>query len=359
MQRRAAAAYAALFLLLAAGAYVTIGMAQAPTIALENADVDYSAGAGDEFVVDGRTYAVDEVTGAPIRADRETTLTWVNESETQTAMIDNDTTLSAVDVSWPGQTARATATFTNGTTVTYNDNEYTLLVGNGSLTFHQANQSEEFAVGDTFTYQGNETTVLTAGDDSATVAWGAYTLITQTTSPDSVEFRQAFNLSIILSNDAAVDDETVTRADGREYVVYGNGTTQLLDEYLPEPDVQTFSEGDSVTYNTAEVRISSEPVTVQNVTTERVVLSWHAPVTHEVTAAEGDNVTLGPNERKFFAHFPDNETLQLSSNLGTYQSELDVQDTYHERINGLWGISILSILAAVFLLGMAYLPSRY
>ncbi len=30
-----------------------------------------------------------------------------------------------------------------------------------------------------------------------------------------------------------------------------------------------------------------------------------------------------------------------------------------ERINGLWGVVILSGLAAVFLLGTSYLPSRY
>jgi hypothetical protein len=360
MQRRAAAAYAALFLLVAAGAYVTIGVAQEPAIALDDADVDYSVGAGDEFDVDARTYTVDEIAGAPDMIDREATLTWVNESERQTTTVDNDTEIPAADVSWPGQTARQLRTLANETTVTFNDSEYTLLVGDGSVTLRRGNQTEEFNVGDTLPYRGNETTLVAAGNDSVTLSWGdPYTVITQTASNDSFDFRQSFNVSAILSADPAVDNETVTRADGREYVVYANGTTQLLAEYLPDPEVETFSEGDTVTLNTAEEGIGYEDVTVENVTAERVLLSWRGPVEHEVTAAEGENVTLGPNQQLFVGHFPDNDTLQLSSSLEAYQSELDVQDTYWDRINGLWGISILSVLTAVFLIGAAYLPSRY
>lgn len=360
MQRRAAAAYAALFLLLAAGAYVTIGVAQEPTIALEDADVDYSVGPGESFEVDGRTYTVDEIAGAADLNDREATLLRVNDSEKQTATIDNDTEVPAAGVSWPGQTARQVVTLANETTVTFNDSEYTLLVGDGDFTLRQGNQTEEFSVGDTFPYRGNETTAVAAGNGSATLAWGdPYTVITQTASNDSVDLRQSFNVSMTLSADPAVDNETVTRADGREYVVYANGTTQLLVDYLPDPEVKTFSEGDTFTYNTAEGGIAYEDVTVENVSAERALLSWRGPVEHEVAAAEGDNVTLGPDEQLFAAHFPDNGTLQLASNPGAYQAERDVQDTYRERINGLWGISILSVLAAVFLIGMAYLPSRY
>jgi len=360
MQRRAAAAYATLFLLLAAGSYLMVGVAQEPAIALEDADVDYAVGDGEEFDVDGRTYTVDGISGAAILEDREATLVWVNESEKRTTTIDNDTEVGAVDVSWSGQSARQVATLDNGTTVSFNGSEHTVLVGDGSVTLRRGNATEAFGVGDAFPYRDNGTTVVAAGNDSATLAWGEpYLVITGTASNDSFDFRQSFNVSGRLAADPAVEDETVTRADGREYVVYANGTTQPLDAYLPEPEVKTFSEGDSFSYNTAEDGIGYDDVTVEDVSEDEVVLSWREPVEHEVTAAEGDNVTLGPDRRTFVAHFPDNGTLQLSSNLGAYQDELDVQATYTDRVNGLWGVSILSGLAAVFLIGLAYLPSRY
>jgi hypothetical protein len=56
MQRRAAAGYVTLFLVLAAGAYVLITVTAAPTVTVESPD--HELGAGDEFAVDGRTYTV-------------------------------------------------------------------------------------------------------------------------------------------------------------------------------------------------------------------------------------------------------------------------------------------------------------
>ncbi|MFB6296565.1 MAG: hypothetical protein ABEH66_06990 [Halobacteriales archaeon] len=366
MQRRAAAAYATLFLLLAAGSYLMIGAVQEPAIALDNPD--YTVSEGETVTIDGRTYTVgtadkgtdEKIANAVDPAGRETTLVWVNDSEKRTTTIDNGTEVPAVDVSWSGQRARQEATLDNGTTVSFNGSGHTLLVGDGSFTVRRGNATEEFGVGDTFSYRGNGTTIVAAGNGSATLAWGEpYLVITMTASNDSFDFRQSFNVSGRLAGDPAVDNETVTRADGREYVVYANGTTQLLDAYLPEPEVKTFSEGDSFTYNTAEDGIGYEDVTVEDVSEDGVVLSWRAPVEHEVSAAEGDNVTLGPDRRTFVAHFPDNGTLQLSSNLGAYQDERDVQATFRDRVNGLWGVSILSGLAAILLIGLAYLPSRY
>jgi len=360
MQRRAAAAYATLFLLLAAGSYLMIGVAQEPAIALEDGDVDYALGDGEEFDVDGRAYTVDDISGAAVLEDREATLVWVNESEKRTATIDNDTEIPPADVFWSGGSARQVATLENGTTVPFNGSEHALLVGDGSFTLRTENRTEEFGVGEAFPYRGNETTVVAAGDEDATLVWGdPYRVVTGTASNDSFDFRQSFNVSGILAADPAVEDETVTRADGREYVVSTDGSTQPLSEYLPEPEVRTFSEGDTLAYNVEDDGIGYEEVTVEDVSADGVVLSWREPVEHEVSAAEGNNVTLGPDERTFVAHFPDNGTLQLSSNLGAYQAELDVQATYTDRVNGLWGVSILSSLATVLLIGLAYLPSRY
>jgi hypothetical protein len=76
-----------------------------------------------------------------------------------------------------------------------------------------------------------------------------------------------------------------------------------------------------------------------------------------VDASEVDRVTL--NGREYIAHFPNNRTLELSSDVQAYERQVEIRDTYDERINGLWGVSILSSLAVVLLLAFAYLPSRY
>ncbi len=59
------------------------------------------------------------------------------------------------------------------------------------------------------------------------------------------------------------------------------------------------------------------------------------------------------------AHYPDESTLVLDSDVEAYQQEVAVVDKYQERINGLWGVSILSGLSALLLLSLSYLPSRY
>jgi len=359
MQRRAAAAYAALFLLLAMGAYVMIGVSAEPAVTID--DPDITGTEGEPITVDGRTYNGSgiAVADAADADDRSALLIWVNESEKRTVAVENDTEVPAADVSWPGQTARSLATLRNGSTVAFNDSEYTLLVEDGEFTVQRGNQSESFGVGDTFPYRDNQTTVVSI-NRTATLAWGdPYTVRTRTVSNDSIDFRQSFNVTAILEADPAIDDETVTRADGGEYVVYRNGTTQPLSAYLPDPEVKTFSEGDGFTYDTADEGITYIDVTVEDVGEERVLLSWRGPVDHPTTLEHGTNVTLGPDDRQFVAHFSDNETLQLSTDIAGYQDQLAVQDSYALRINGLWGIAILSGLAAAFLIGMAYLPSRY
>lgn len=58
MQRRAAALYAAFFVLLAAGSYGMIATANSPDIELSESTVDIEASQGEEITVDGTTYQV-------------------------------------------------------------------------------------------------------------------------------------------------------------------------------------------------------------------------------------------------------------------------------------------------------------
>jgi len=89
MQRRAAAAYVVLFVLIAAGSYAFVATAQSPTVSIENPDHELTA--GDEFTVDDRTYNVTEIKAVEEEGDHggsEEVLTakleWTNESAIST-----------------------------------------------------------------------------------------------------------------------------------------------------------------------------------------------------------------------------------------------------------------------------------
>lgn len=266
MQRRAAALYAAFFVIIAAGSYAMIGVAQEPAITVDNPA--HSLTTGDQVTVDGRTYSV-RVSGG------EAELTWVDEDALQT---------------------------------------------------------ETWEVDSTVTVDGTDFSVTT--DAAAT--------------PPTVRLTEERSLG---ENVSTVDRE------GQTYVIVEQEDQDVLvprDEYLdqqygPAKWVE-YDQGDQFDYQ-------NNTVTVAAVTNSSVSLEWTAPVENTVTAGEGDNVTL--NGQKFVAHFPDDRTLELSSDIAAYQHELEVQDTFAERVNGLWGVSILSALAAITLLGLAYMPSRY
>lgn len=357
MQRRAAAIYAAFFILVAAGSYAVIGVAQQPTVTVD--DPDHSAAAGDQLTLDGRTYTVGEIQSGTNEGNslRSTELTWVNQSAQYSAEVANNSTVPPDDVQWEDQTARESATFENGSTVTVGGTDYQVVIAGGEspseFTLDAGDSNQTYAVGDSLTYQGNQANVTQITSSQVTVVWGEpYRVLAESgDDPASFTFRQEFNVSKRLAEDPAVENETITRADGNRYVVYrDNGSTQPLQEYLPEPETRQFSEGDRLQYRNNET-------TVANVSNESVILEWTAPRTNTVSLEEGGTTTLGGTE--YVAHFPDNSTLELTSDLEGYNRETAAVATYHERMNGFWGISILSGLAAILLLAAAYLPSRY
>lgn len=287
MQRRAAAIYVAFFIVLGAASYSVIATATTPTIGFENPD--HRLAEGDQFSVDNRQYTVSSISaemsggggghGGAASVTRSGELSWTNDS------------------------ARYTRTWEHNATVTYQDEEYRVLVEDA--------------------------------DD-----------------PTSFQLVEEINRSAILQEDPAVNDETVM-VNGTEYVVREEGDSRTLtpaNEYFPTPSTTQYTEDDTLQFQ-------GNATTVADVTGEGATLAWTAPRTNTVSVGNEANVTV--NGQRYFAYFPDNSTLVLESDYSVYQEQVNEIDTYHDHVNGLWGVSIVSFSTAIMLLGMAYLPSRY
>jgi len=267
MQRRAAAVSVAIFLLLAAGAYSFIGVAQQPDVSLENPEHSISGG---EETIDGTTYNFTEV------GEGSATAEWTNES------------------------ARYTVEWAPEDTVTYEGDNYTVVVPNQS-------------------------------------------------DPTEFELREV----------QTVDRPTVEDNGTTYVVVEEDGERRLVErsEYLGEQTVHRFSEGDEMA-----LPDNDNATTVASVTNQTVTVEWTAPRTNEVSFEEGGNTTLGEDDTQYLAHFEQQggePVLQLTTDSEDYRSDVEAQEEFHERTNGLWGIAILASLAAALLVMLAFMPSRY
>lgn len=204
--------------------------------------------------------------------------------------------------------------------------------------------------GGTVTYKGNKTTVTEVTSENVTLVWGddyrvlipnASEPTANVTDPSGFAFKQVWDIEMWLEADPTVENETVTRADGNRYVVNREtNRTVPLSAYLGPVEVTRFTEGESFVYQGTEVL-------VENVTAESVLLSWYGPVKH--TRSLSANETLIINGTSYVAHTPGDESLVLTSDIENYRRQVSAREYYTERINGLWGVTILSGLAAVFI----------
>jgi hypothetical protein len=204
---------------------------------------------------------------------------------------------------WTNDSARQTATLENDSTLTYQNTSYTVVVPNGS--------------------EGS-----------------SFTLVEQQ------------NVTQILANDDAVENDVVTR-DDTDYVVFReNDSIRPASEYLPAPETLEFSVGDSMQYEGADA-------TVAEVTSSAVALEWTGPQENSVDLQDGANVTLA-NGQQYFAYFPDDHTVSLVpiDQYDSYAQTVSEREYFHERMNGLWGVVIISGSAAFLILTMAYMPHR-
>ncbi|MFC7135808.1 hypothetical protein ACFQRB_02865 [Halobaculum litoreum] len=153
--------------------------------------------------------------------------------------------------------------------------------------------------------------------------------------------------------DDDAENETTT-VDGQEYVVERSGENRTLipaDEYFPAPETREYAVGDDLD------NVEDNTATVASVTPEAATLEYTAPRTNEIDVANHANVTVGGTT--YFAHFPDNSTMVLTQEFDTYAQYEEETATQTTLTNGLWGVTILSGVSAFFLVGLAYMPSRY
>ncbi|WP_276258706.1 hypothetical protein [Haloglomus litoreum] len=361
MQRRVAAIYLVFFVVMGASAYSVIAVAQQPTIDLDGEEL----AVGDSMTVEGQTYTVSNISETSSGGEGSATtlagqLSETNESFQYSAELANGTALSPTNSSWTGKEGAFSATIEDGDPIRFNGSEQTANITDGTFALEDdaGNQTTTFSVGDTLPYENTTATVTGIGNTSATLVWGDNyeVVIPNGTSVDEFQAVQRFNVTERLQNDPEVENQVYSGEDG-QFVRYRNGTTQPLDEYLPEPASTTFDEGDTLTFRAGEdLSAPANETTIANITSERVRLEWTGPRTTKTELTEGANVTLGG--RLHTVHFPNPSTVVITPDVGSYQNQVARQDYFEERVNGLWGVSILSGLGAVMVVALAYLPTR-
>lgn len=212
---------------------------------------------------------------------------------------------------------------------------------------------------------------VTVSDGSATLGWtdsdAEYT--TDWAEDDTVAFQGTnYTVSIPDSDDSQVveltevrplpDGVETTEVNGTEYAVLEgeNDSRELVPvgQYLNETygpaEERSLQEGETYDFR-------GNRSTLQAVENESATFTWTAPREMSESLSEGDTFEIG--DEPHVAHFPNPDVLLLDSDLEAYEAEIATVDTYEERINGLWGVSILSGLTVLTLLGLSYLPSRY
>jgi len=241
-----------------------------------------------------------------------------------------------------------------GETVTVSDQQYTVANvtvmeesddhGGTSITYEAVFEWTDEDAEYTETWENNSTVEF----DGTT--WRV--LVGDGEDPSTVTLEQQLDKAAILADDPDADNETVMH-EGEEHVVVerdGNETLVPADEYFPEPTTREYSEGDTFDY-------SGNETSVDDVTTGAVELRWTAPKEKSTSAGKRGNVTL--SGQTFFVEFLDGETILLSDDFEALAQHNDAVATHERHSNGLWGVSIMSGITAVLLLGMAYMPSRY
>jgi hypothetical protein len=354
MQRRTATVYFVFFLVMGASAFSVISLAQTPSTDLSGEELAQ----GDSLTAEGVEYTVSTIEaeegdghggGGAVVGE----MVWTNESVVYTGTVSDNATLAPAQFTYDGADAHSTATLEDGDTVQFNGSEATVEVnetGSNIALVQNGSAAAAVAVNETLAYQGNTTTLFGVSEGQATLIWGEPYTVHVDVNSSTVRAVQTFDVGQRLAADPVVENETITRSNGERYVVYqANGTTELLSSYLPTPDESVLTEGATVTYARTDA-------TVDNVSSDGARFRWTAPRENTIELEEGSNVTL--QGQQHVVHFPDSEHVVVSPDVSNYFETRQRQDAFHQRMNGFWGVTILSGTASVLIVGLAFLPTK-
>lgn len=358
MQRRAAAIYAVFFLVVAAGAFTALTVAEEPTVQLDSGQT-YTA--NQSFEVGDRTYVVGNISGG---AEGPTTqLNYTNESARLTLTIANNSTIvrypngsyrplgegeSAPTAGGGGPDTTGGQGATTGAQGATTGSNATTSGGNASNATTATGDGPNATGGNASVDGGSSAQTASTGTRNGSASVYRAVVINGSNNTTVLNLDEVFNVTALLGQDPAVANTTLS-ANGTSYVRYtGNNTTRPVDAYLPEPQTRNFTQGDEFQYG-------NNSTTITAISQADAILEWTGTRTTTVDVEEG-NVTLG--DTQYVAHFPDNSTLRLTQNVAAYQEEQAAIVDFNDRIRGFWGVVILSLSTAILLIGLAYLPVR-
>jgi hypothetical protein len=214
--------------------------------------------------------------------------------------------------------------------------EVTVVTGTIEWTEQNVQMSETWANESTVEIDGTEWTVLFEGENAT-----SFTL-------QEVQDQQA-----ILENDPNANNETV-QSGGQEYVVVQSGGGEELvpvNEYFPAPATQTYSVGDQFVYN-------NQTVTADEIATDGVSVTWTEDQTNTEELSNEGTVELADGN-EYLTFLPDSSTVQLTSDMTSYNQQVEAQNQFHDRTSGFRWVTFTSLLFVFSLIAFAFLPSRY
>lgn len=222
---------------------------------------------------------------------------------------------------------------------------------------------------DTFVLGDTEYTLTGIDSFSATVVWSepdqpqASTITNESRiESDGTEFRVEIPSgedpsSVTLVETYPDHDLETTEIDGVTYVIVGEEDPQLvsedqylLDEFGPR-ERRELRVDESFVWDQA-----GTSVTVDAISETGVDVSWVGPMNLTRTIPRGEPVQLGGTT--VAANFIGTEYIQLTTDIEAFQEHQDKLQTWDERFLGFWGIGVLSLIAAILIGGLSYLPRR-
>lgn len=269
MQRRAAAMYVLLFLVIAVGALGFITLTDGPSASMD--DPDYELTLDDSVTIDGVEYQ----------------LTSLGEFTAQLTYVD--------------EAAELSATFDDGDMVNITGTDYRVEVPD-------VDDPDNVTLVETYPEHDRNTTE----DDEG-------------------------NTLVQLDDGSWISEE--------EY---------LEQEYGPRDEI-VLSEGDTFEFIPEEAEESVE-ATVDEILPTGFTVTWTGQAEQTVLLQRNAVNTIGDTD--FGTNFIGQDAIQLTQDIDAFESHLEAHEVWDERYQGFWGVGVLSILAAVLIGALSYLPRR-